>query len=411
MSNPQKAFRIAVLGCGPKAAALHVQAHSLSVLGKQSVEVVSWDMNVPAANWDGNHGYTNGNCKLGTSPLKDLAFPGSFGTDPGLDKELSKYSWVSYLRCTGQLDTWVDRECPPCTHKQWAAYLRWALQQVNANCRKGTIEGIEPNGEKINIFLNGNPIPLIFDGFVYTGPGVCIEVPMKQGTRNEHYLDAKTYWKKKGTVKGKVCVIGTGESAAAIIQSLIGSKNEVEISVVTMVGHLPMRDEGYSMNRIFSTAYKWKELPLEMRQQIINRGDRGVLSPSCHNDIRNSQRNISEIIGLVEEAKCMRNYVELKIRQHSNIFSQKFHYVVTAIGFDLLGPIHKLIRNCELPATNADLIENIDDHLCISGLECKIHVPGIAGLAQGPGFANLSSLSCTASRIISAYQIESPQQQ
>ena len=63
-----------MLGCSPKAIALHVRSAALSNLNKKTVKVVSRDMNELAGNWTGKHGWTDGKCKLGTSPFEDVTF-------------------------------------------------------------------------------------------------------------------------------------------------------------------------------------------------------------------------------------------------------------------------------------------------------------------------------------------------
>ena len=36
----------------------------------------------------------------------------------------------------------------------------------------------------------------------------------------------------------------------------------------------------------------------------------------------------------------------------------------------------------------------------LAGMEPRLHIPGLAGLSQGPGFANLGSLGLLANRVI-----------
>src|SRR6185312_13502397 len=41
-----------------------------------------------------------------------------------------------------------------------------------------------------------------------------------------------------------------------------------------------------------------------------------------------------------------------------------------------------------------------DRSLALDGLEPRLHIPGLAGLSQGPGFANLGSLGLLANRVL-----------
>ena len=67
--------RLIIIGCGPKAIAIAAKAHVLNKLGWRVPEIVIIEKSHPAANWDGTHGYTDGDTILGTTPLEDVGFP------------------------------------------------------------------------------------------------------------------------------------------------------------------------------------------------------------------------------------------------------------------------------------------------------------------------------------------------
>ena len=84
--------------------------------------------------------------------------------------------------------------------------------------------------------------------------------------------------------------------------------------------------------------------------------------------------------------------------------------VVVAIGFDgrwfetLLGWKKRVARY--FPGTRlggADLEQVIDVDLSVAGLAPPLHLPVMAGLAQGPGFPNLSCLGLLSDRILRRY--------
>ena len=53
---------------------------------------------------------------------------------------------------------------------------------------------------------------------------------------------------------------------------------------------------------------------------------------------------------------------------------------------------------------NAGAIEHaLAEDLSLAGFTPKLHLPMLAGLAQGPGFPNLSCLGLLADRILSSY--------
>ena len=82
----------------------------------------------------------------------------------------------------------------------------------------------------------------------------------------------------------------------------------------------------------------------------------------------------------------------------------EFDFVVLANGFDVMKALSEVLsEEFQLSENNNDIVKHIDHHLRLPNVEENIHVPGLSTLAQGPGFANLSSLHLVAARIISHY--------
>jgi hypothetical protein len=80
-------------------------------------------------------------------------------------------------------------------------------------------------------------------------------------------------------------------------------------------------------------------------------------------------------------------------------------YLVVATGFDPLWFVSLLV-DAELRARFGDrrtVEKQIQADLAMAGVAPLIHLPMLAGLAQGAGFPNLSCLGHVADRIISAY--------
>jgi mycobactin lysine-N-oxygenase len=81
--------------------------------------------------------------------------------------------------------------------------------------------------------------------------------------------------------------------------------------------------------------------------------------------------------------------------------------VVVARGFDghwferLLGGDVRARLNAA--RAGDELERRIDANLAVAGLEPPLHLPMLAGLAQGPGFPNLSCLGLLSDRILHRY--------
>jgi len=81
--------------------------------------------------------------------------------------------------------------------------------------------------------------------------------------------------------------------------------------------------------------------------------------------------------------------------------------VVVAIGFDGRGFEALLGENAGARYRDAlgggELERVIDADLSVAGLAPPLHLPVVAGLAQGPGFPNLSCLGLLSDRILRRY--------
>jgi len=84
-----------------------------------------------------------------------------------------------------------------------------------------------------------------------------------------------------------------------------------------------------------------------------------------------------------------------------------YDLVVVAIGFQarwferLLGDQARLRLDGAL--AGRELERQIQPDLSVAGLSPPLHLPAVAGLAQGPGFPNLSCLGLLSDRILRRY--------
>ena len=102
--------------------------------------------------------------------------------------------------------------------------------------------------------------------------------------------------------------------------------------------------------------------------------------------------------------------VHVESEYDGEMHEDEYEYVVVARGFDALWFRHLLdtgthARMAEMTHTfNGHTIERaIAEDLSLNDLMPKLHLPMLAGIAQGPGFPNLSCLGLLADRILAAY--------
>lgn len=102
--------------------------------------------------------------------------------------------------------------------------------------------------------------------------------------------------------------------------------------------------------------------------------------------------------------------VEIEIDDGQETHRVRYDLVVTAIGFDALWwlPLFTEAAHDALaravgssgPVETRDVERSIGFSLAVDNLSPALHLPVLAGLAQGPGFPNLSCLGLLADRVL-----------
>jgi mycobactin lysine-N-oxygenase len=402
---------LAVIGAGPKGIAIAAKARALAAVGLGSPEVVLVDRNPVAGNWSGRQGYTSGLLPLGTPPEKDVGFPYAYSwgaASSAVAAAMADFSWQRHLIERGVYADWVDRGRLRPTHRQWSAYLREVAERAEAEIVSGEVVGLEVEGEQWRLTVEPGAA-FSADGVVVTGSGPPITVA---GQPREHprVVDGRSYWLQehafKKQVAESVCVIGSGETAASIVISLLKkSHKRSTVDVLTSRGVLYSRGESYDENRFYSDPGDWPRLAESHRREFLERTDRGVFSLQAEATL-NQSRGFRTLAGRAAAIEAGERQVIVTIEYGDQRERVAYDLVVVAIGFDahwieeLLGPEarHRLEN-----AAPAELESCIDPDLSVAALEPPLHLPVLAGLAQGPGFPNLSCLGLLSDRILRRY--------
>ena len=402
---------LAVIGAGPKGIAIAAKARALAAAGLVVPEVVLIDRGAVAGNWSGRQGYTNGLLPLGTPPEKDVGFPypDSWGAaSPSVTGAMAEFSWQRHLMAHGRYADWVDRGRMRPAHREWSAYLREVAERAEAEIVGGELVGLDVEGDRWRLALEGGKA-ISADGVVFTGSGPPITVA---GQPRDHprVLDGRSYWLHDRALMKKVaesvCVIGSGETAASIVISLLQkSHKRSTVDVLTSRGVLYSRGESYDENRFYSDPGDWPRLAESHRREFLERTDRGVFSMQAE-AILNHSRGFRTLAGRAAAIEAGDRQVVVTIEYDDQRERVAYDLVVVAIGFDarwfesLLGGEAR--RRLE-DAAGAELERRIDVDLSVAGLSPPLHLPVLAGLAQGPGFPNLSCLGLLSDRILRRY--------
>ena len=400
---------LAVVGAGPKGIAIAAKARALAAVGLAAPRVVLVERSAVAGNWTGRQGYTSGRLPLGTPPEKDVGFPyaASWGAaSPAVSAAMADYSWPRHLISRGVYANWVDRGRLRPTHREWSSYLAEVAEKAEAEIVAAEVTGLEIDGDQWRLAL-GERAPLRADGVVFTGAGPPITVP-GQPERHPRVLDGRTYWLAEPALEQQVaqsaCVIGSGETAASIVISLLTRLPERStIDVLASRGFLYSRGESYEENRYFSDPGDWPALAESHRREFLERTDRGVVSQQAE-AIFNQSRGFRALAGRAVEIDAGERQVVVTIEYGRERERVAYDLVVVAIGFQapwfegLLGDQAR-----RRLASGGDLERRIELDLSIAGLNPPIHLPLLAGLAQGPGFPNLSCLGLLSDRVLRRY--------
>jgi len=404
---------LAVVGAGPKGIAIAAKARALAAVGLPAPRVVLVDRGEVAGNWSGRQGYTSGLLPLGTPPEKDVGYPysASWGEASGeVVAAMAQYSWQRHLIRHGVYSDWIDRGRMRPTHRQWSAYLREVAEVAEAEIVSGAVTGLEvTGGDRWQLTLEAGET-IAADGVAMTGAGPVIMVP---GQPRDHprVLDGRTYWLAVPGLHGErarnVCVIGSGETAASVVIDLVKHRHRHSaIDVLTSRGVLYSRGESYDENRLYSDPADWHRLAEGHRREFLERTDRGVFSLQAEAAL-NQARGFRTLAGRAAAIEAREHDVIVTIAYGDERERVAYDAVVVAIGFDgrwfeaLLGEDARPRYRAALGGR--DLQHVIGTDLSVTGLTPPLHLPVMAGLAQGPGFPNLSCLGLLSDRILRRY--------
>lgn len=419
---------IAVIGAGPKAAAIAAKAYCLQQQGVE-VSATVFERSEIGANWSGRHGYTDGLQRLCTPAERDLGFPyaTTFGTDVA-ELMQERFSWNAYLLSqsgtSARYSDWVNRGRRPPTHSDFADYLGFAFAQAGVEPLLGrVIKLIEAGGTWSIRQIDAESKDVVeyegFHGVVFTGPGPAARRMPK--IKDRRLLTGVDFWSHLPRVRkliptlkdNPIVIIGGGGTAAAITAWFIREGvREHPIILLNNQAMLFTRTTNFFESSLFDDEETWLALKPKDRSEFTRRLNRGVVWETV-TDLLTDAENLSLLPGIATKIGTAGPAhppappdLEVEYSNHKGTHPLPAGMIIDATGFDpwaFEGLTPDAVR-LELAEPNrTSLMDRIRDDLSLPLDNWpRIHVPNLAD-AVGPGFGSLMVLGSTSDRILSPY--------
>lgn len=415
-----------VVGAGAKAAGIAVKVHALNRLGMGPISMTVVEGTEVAASWKGRNGMTSGEEPLAVTPIKDVGFPyrshEAFG-DAGeaIDERAMGFSWQRYMVGLRRYARWVDAGSPPVRHRDYGEYLTWVLSRATEGVThvQGRVAQVTLDGSSrrwaVEVEEEAGSSRHLAGSLVLTGPGIHRAFAHEPGIADRvFHCDSRReeFARLPEDEECDVAVVGGGESALSCVMFLRGFRPRARFAIYTPT--LPLsRGESFLENRVFSDPDEvgWTELDRTTRRDFVKHSDRGVFDPPSLAAIAYDDR-VRFVTGRVTDVAAAAGGSRVRLRHEApgEIDSPEHDYVANCTGFDLLAQLRTLFpaetraaieeQAGQLWDTPAGTEVPIGRALELRGVEPRLHIPGLAGLSQGPGFANLGALGLLSNRVL-----------
>ncbi len=382
-----------------------------------------------AASWKGRNGMTSGEEPLAVTPIKDVGFPYQSHVEFGeageaIDAALAQFTWQQHMISKRRYARWVDAGSPPVRHRDYGEYLTWVLSRATEGVShlRGRVTQVtlDPDGERwvVEVEERDGTSRHACGALVLTGPGIHRAFPHEPAVAERvFHCDSKRdeFARIPEERECDVAIVGGGESALSATMFLRGLRPQCRFTIYTPM--LPMsRGESFLENRVFSNpdTVEWESLDQQTRRDFVKHSDRGVFDPPSLAAIAYDDR-CRFVTGRVTDvgAAASGEGVRLDYESPEGTVSAEHDYVANCTGFDLLAQLRTLF-----PAEVREEIERrvgglwdqpagtevpIGRHLELVGMRPRLQIPGLAGLSQGPGFANLGALGLLSNRVLQPF--------
>jgi mycobactin lysine-N-oxygenase len=415
-----------IVGAGAKAAAIAAKVHALNTLDLGPVSLTIVEATEPAASWSGRNGMTSGEEPLAITPIKDVGFPyqsfeafGEAGDE--IDRAVMPFCWQQYMIEERGYARWVNAGSPSIQHRTYGRYLAWVLSRATEGVSivRGRVARVSlqdhPGGWAIDVADCTGPPRHRCRALALTGPGIHRPIPHDPDIAPRiFHCDSRRIELARIPIdeSSDIAIVGGGESALSSAVFLRAFRPDARLTIYTPT--LPLsRGESFLENRVFSNPDEvfWSTLDVQTRRDFVKHCDRGVFDPGTLEAIAYDE-HFQFVTGRVRHiASADRGGgVRVDFDSAEGPAGVPHDYVVNCTGFDLLEQLRSLfppVVREEIERQVGPLWDrppqaevSIGRHLELDGMDPRLFIPGLSGLSQGPGFANLGCLGLLANRVL-----------
>ena len=425
--------KIAVIGAGPKAAALAAKAEALRSAGLGDVRITIFEHQAIGANWTGEYGYTDGEQELCTLAEKDVAFPDKslYGRDVNL--RMAEFSWANYLRHTSPsaYHEWVDDGRRPEPHGTFAEYLAWVIAKTNVRVIPEKVVELVAIGSKWGIVTDYSRQTSQahrlepYDAVVVTGPGEpneSLKVDEEPGLTLPagRIFNGKDFWQRLPEVqaliaqlqldpdKGPIVVAGSGGTGAAVLAWLVANgAKKLTLQLISEMASIYTRLDSPFENRLFSDESLWPALTKPKQDEFFDRTNRGVVWDKVTAVLAAAKKNLQYAYGRADtKLMTAANGFQVKVTgTHGPLWLSPALFV-DATGFNrwwFLDLLRSSVPSGKPPsAWEEDVGYNLQLQSGPWSTLPPLHAP-MCAKRQGPGFGSLMVLGAMSDRILEKY--------
>jgi mycobactin lysine-N-oxygenase len=421
---------ILIVGAGAKAAAIAAKVHTINTLGLGEISMTVIEKTEPAASWLGRNGMTSGEEPLAIPPIKDIGFPyqssrqfGEVGDE--IDAALLPFTWQRFAMERHEYAAWVNSGSPSVRHCDYGTYLGWVLERATEGITiyDGRVTEVTLSEGRdrwqVEVAERGRPEdPERHTGgaLILTGPGVHRHFPHDPEVESRvFHCDSRReeFARVPEDEPAEIAIIGGGESALSALVFLRDLRPQARLTIYTPM--LPLsRGESFLENRVFADPdnVAWEHLDIETRRDFVKHCDRGVFDQTVLAKIADDD-HLSFVCGRAIHVSLANDGEAALLEFESpseGMRTERYDFVINCTGFDLLRQLRGLFPDAvrdEVEEQCGPLWDSppktevpIGRGLELEGVRPRLHIPGLGGLRQGPGFANLGSLGLLANRVL-----------